>query len=218
MHFMIDYENVTSLGFQGKEYLTEKDYVTIFYSAAVQMIERGIWQGLCASGCTISVCKLVKTGKNGLDFYIASRVGEIIAEGYRDLVVIISKDKGFKAVQDYWRCRGHHCARILLCKDIASGINSSNEKSERYLDSVRNVEKVSIGKEYEKYKKEQELYQKVKEIFKDTSFSDFAEDIGNILNRDLKKKEIYIEFLKTFGAKNGLVIYRTVKEKFGNEW
>ena len=26
-----------------------------------------------------------------------------------------------------------------------------------------------------------------------------------------------VEFLKTFGAKNGLVIYRTVKEKFGNE-
>ena len=53
-------------------------------------------------------CKLVKTGKNGLDFYIATRVDDFYGNGHDDRVTIISKDLGFHAVRDYWDMRLLH--------------------------------------------------------------------------------------------------------------
>lgn len=214
MHFMIDYENVRSSGFCGKEYLDSKDYVTVFYSEAAQSMEKGIWTALCSSECSIDVCKLVKTGKNGLDFYIASRVAEIITDGYEDVIVIVSADKGFKAVQDYWRCRGKHSARIVLSKDILNGINSSKENSMRKKLVTKNFEMISIGKEYAKYNEMCHLRMQLKDIYMDTEYSDIWEEIVAIVETDLTRRDIYLEIIKHFGKRRGLEIYRLLLDNY----
>ena len=77
IHFMIDFENTRSKGLQGAEYLQPDDFVTIFYSQFCMKIERRRFRQLKESGCSFRLCKLQKTGKNALDFYIASHIGEI---------------------------------------------------------------------------------------------------------------------------------------------
>ena len=92
LHFMIDFENVRNNGLAGSEYLSGQDRVTIFYSAGCVQVENGRMEQILGSGCELDLCKLQKQGKNGLDFFIASRIGEIYGSGYAGDVSIISRD------------------------------------------------------------------------------------------------------------------------------
>lgn len=76
MYFLIDFENVKSSGLRGTDYLEEADFLTIFYSDTVHNCERRYLHEIEKSGCEFDICKLKQVGKNGLDFYIASRIGE----------------------------------------------------------------------------------------------------------------------------------------------
>ena len=73
MYFLVDFENVRSNGLRGAEYLNENDYLTLFFSRVAHSCENRYLEEIEQSGCTFDTCKLVKTGKNGLDFYIATR-------------------------------------------------------------------------------------------------------------------------------------------------
>ena len=60
-----------------------------------------IIQEIKESGCEFRVIKLKGTGKNALDFYIAAECG-IISERGESEIAIISNDKGFQAVIDFF--------------------------------------------------------------------------------------------------------------------
>ena len=81
MHFLIDFENTGNNGFTGTEYLDKNDEVTIFYSNMAKNIENGIVKKLNNADCRINTCRLWEQGKNGLDFYIASKTGELFGRG-----------------------------------------------------------------------------------------------------------------------------------------
>lgn len=57
--------------------LNETDFVIIFYSEAKKNMERRFLENNTNSGCAFEICKLRKNGKNAMDFYIASKLGEI---------------------------------------------------------------------------------------------------------------------------------------------
>ena len=114
MLFLIDYENVGNGGMKGCDYLDEQDYLIVFYSDAKNHMEQRTLENITDSGCTFEVCKLCKAGKNALDFYIASKLGELIGGGYGGITVIVSNDGGFQAVRDYWEKRAEHKRRVLL--------------------------------------------------------------------------------------------------------
>lgn len=92
MYFLVDFENVRSSGFRGVDYLERSDYLTIFFSNAAHSCENRYLEDIERSGCHFDICKLKSTGKNGLDFYIASRVGEFYGADHTERVAIISKD------------------------------------------------------------------------------------------------------------------------------
>lgn len=131
MHFMIDYENVRDRGLEGAEYLTAEDSVTIFYSNSCKKVEQGKLQHILDSKCEFNVCCLQNTGKNALDFYIASRIGELYGSGYLGITAIISKDSGFKEVKDYWKTCSDTPKNIILKRNIQESILSSNENTIR---------------------------------------------------------------------------------------
>lgn len=80
-----------------------------------------ILTNVTASGCIFEIYKLNKAGKNALDFYIASRLGELIGEGYKKTVVIVSNDSEFRAVQDYWEKRENTKKKVLYHLFINTG-------------------------------------------------------------------------------------------------
>ena len=152
MLFLIDYENVGNAGMKGCGYLDARDYVIVFYSEARRHMEQRILEQVTASGCAFEICKLCKTGKNALDFYIASRLGELIGGGYDGIGVIVSNDGGFGAVRDYWEKRAAHKRKILLASCVEDGIVSGNENNERTAALRRLRENLSIGEYYSAYK------------------------------------------------------------------
>lgn len=123
MYFLVDFENVKSGGLYGAEYLEAGDYLTIFFSEAAHICERRYLDAIENSGCTFDTCKLKKSGKNGLDFYIATRVGEFYGNGHKEPAAIISKDQGFRAVRDYWDARNKKIILISI-PPLCGGTNS----------------------------------------------------------------------------------------------
>lgn len=210
IHFVIDFENVSSLGLQGSEYLCSDDCVTIFYSAACLKVESGKINQILQSGCNFDICKLQKTGKNALDFYIASRVGEIYGSGYAGNVAIVSKDKGFHAVQEYWR-KASPSRKVILRSDIEQCIVSSGEVSQRSRLIQNKKRLIEIESEYQKYLERQRIQMEVEQLFADTDYITKAEPIIDIIQEKECLKAMYLKTLKRFGKKDGLQIYNKIK-------
>lgn len=89
VYFLVDFENT----------------VILFYSQVCEQIQQGLIRQIMDSACCLEICKLKKQGKNALDFYIATRVGAVFGTGYGGKLAIVSRDQGYAAVRDYWRCR-----------------------------------------------------------------------------------------------------------------
>ena len=212
MYFLIDYENVNEEGFVGVEYLSKKDSICIFYSNDANTIENGTWNTLCDIGCDIDICKLVKARKNGLDFYIACRVGEIISADPSCSVAIISKDKGFLAVVDYWKQQKGVCHSVVIGQDIASGIIASNEKSDRRKQICRSKNRIDIKTAYLANKERLNLKKEIEEVLYGSEYEDRADDVFRIIEKKKSGREKYLGTLKKFGRNDGLRIYQFVKK------
>lgn len=211
IHFMIDFENVRSAGLQGSEYLCMDDSVTIFYSTCCSGIEQDKIRHILESGCELDICKLQNTGKNALDFYIASRIGEIYGGGYEGDVAIVSRDKGFKAVQEYWR-KADSARNVVLKPDMEQCIVSSGENSERSAVIREKRKIVNLEGEFEKYKARKAVQEEIKQLFAD---SKYGTEIGKIIDMVQQKptpKVLYLDTLKRFGRKQGLEIYSKIRD------
>ena len=79
MLFLVDYENVGNTGLRGYHYLDTTDQIVVFYSEAKKHMERRTLDDITGSGCVFEICKLIKSGKNALDFYIVCRLEEVHA-------------------------------------------------------------------------------------------------------------------------------------------
>lgn len=82
MLFLVDYGNIGNMGMKGCHYLNEADRVIIFYSDARRHMERRYLEDIANVGCIFEICKLYKSGKNALDFYITSKLGELFGGGF----------------------------------------------------------------------------------------------------------------------------------------
>lgn len=212
MLFLVDYENVGCSGMRGSEYLDVNDHMILFYSDAKKNIERRYLEAITGSGCTFEICKLCKTGKNALDFYIASRLGELIGEGYDGIAVIISNDNGFKAVRDYWEKCAARKRRVISASNIENGIVSGGEQNERTRELRKRRESLSIGGYYETYREKKRIREVLEELFAGTEYEPMLQEIQNLIEgKEKAARMIYLNSLHLFGRKNGLAIYQKLK-------
>ncbi|MCD7956095.1 MAG: PIN domain-containing protein [Lachnospiraceae bacterium] len=170
IHFLVDYENVGESGLDGLEYLESADTLAIFYSASCDKISRKSIDLIMSSGCNFETYRLKKTGKNALDFYIISRAGELLGSGYPGKLVVISKDKGYCAMRDYWMARGIPSQRILIKHTICEGIIASNECSARRNLAMKESAQVSINTEFAKYQERERLRKQMEIVFSGTEY------------------------------------------------
>lgn len=213
MLFLIDYENVGNAGMKGCNYLDGQDHLIIFYSDAKKNMEQRELENITVSGCTFEICKLCKAGKNALDFYIASRLGELVGAGYEGITAIVSNDSGFQAVREYWEKKAIHTRRVLLSACVEDGIVSGNENNERTKILQRLREKHSIGGYYAAYTERRRIRKALQDLFQDTEYENNIEEIFGMLEGNGKNaKVIYLSSLHLFGRKGGLEIYNRIKK------
>ena len=214
IYFLIDFENVNSEGLQGVEYLLPTDYVEIFYSKDAGKATGYYLQQIKYSNCSFETTKLVRRGKNGLDFYIASRVGELRASGCKDQIAIISKDAGYTAVKDYIDKR-YNTKKIILTSTVRAAILSGVENDARRSFASLNSDTVSIEYFANSLRQERNSNIEVVRILDNTKLLNiqYLDRIQKILNEDNHKVPVYRKLVHEFGQKDGLDIYRRIKDQ-----
>lgn len=211
MYFLIDYENVRNLGMRGTEYLLPTDHVIVFYSADAGSMEQRHLADIQNSGCDFEICKLKTKRKNGLDFYIATRVGELFGSGCGDYIVLISKDEGFQAIREYWASCSPRPRRVTVSESIERGIVSANEPGKRG-ELIRSRAKATdIGNFHAAYTERLKVRKLLEGAFGTTEFAGRIGEIEEILTKGKTPRVIYLDSLRRFGRKNGLEVYQRLK-------
>ena len=212
MLFLVDYENVGNAGMKGSSYLNAKDHIIVFYSETKKNMERRTLERITASECIFEICKLCKTGKNALDFYIASKLGELFGGGQEGIAVIVSNDNGFQAVRDYWEKRAEHRRKVLLSPCVEDGIVCGGENNERTRELKRLRENLTIGGYHAAYLERMRIKTVLQKLFEGTEYENMTEEIRNLIEgKEKTSKTIYLNCLHLFGRNNGLAIYNRVK-------
>lgn len=211
MYFLVDFENVRSGGLRGVDYLDKSDYITIFFSEAAHSCEGRYLEEIEESGCHFDTCKLQNTGKNGLDFYIASRVGEFYGSGHKERVAIISKDQGYKAVRNYWDVRLPSNKKIIISPSVERSLIASNDNSERVKRLKGKLASVDIDVFQAKYEERVKMQQLLQQIFHETEYENKMAEIQDMVETTKSPKIVYLNSLHRFGRNQGLEIYRRIK-------
>lgn len=211
MYFLIDFENVNNAGMRGSEFLLPADHVLVFYSDTTQIMEQRHLINIQNSGCGFEAYKLLRKRKNGLDFYIATKVGELFGANRCQNAVLVSNDSGFQAIRDYWQeCSGTK-NRVAISNSIEHGIITVGETSER-ANRIREYRKtLNISNFYAAYQENQRLQQILRDTFSNTAFADRLNDIEAIVKTGTSPKIIYLDSLRHFGRKDGQEVYRMLK-------
>ena len=212
MHILIDYENVHNAGLEGADYLTKDDYVTVFYSQSCENIQLGHFNALVEKTGHFDAVKLAQVRKNGLDFYIAIRVGEILQKYPGEKILIVSQDQGYYAILDYCTAYGGIAGEIKFAASIEAGIVMLDGETDRR-KRIMNIRKnTSLDTQFAIYQEKKSLYQQIAQLLADTPYADEVDRIFQIIETKDTPKKLYTATLHEFGTKRGLEIYRLIKK------
>lgn len=123
--YMIDYENVKTGGLNGISRLTDADRVIIFYSENANRLTFDLHQRLMASTAQIEYREVSVGGHNALDFQLVTYLGFLIAKEPKGQYLIISNDRGFEYVVNFWRKDGLSIGLLPYLKDPAYALQKA---------------------------------------------------------------------------------------------
>lgn len=109
--YFIDSENVNDNWIENITEFKKSDEIRVFYTEKSTNVS---WENISKiAGGDVSL-NWIKcfTGQNALDFQLVTDLGYSVAKGTRDTFVIISNDKGYDAVVNYWVIKGVDVKRI----------------------------------------------------------------------------------------------------------
>ena len=212
MRFFIDFENVHALGFRGVEFLTPEDEVVLFYSKVCMNLEKGILDKLFDTGCSFRIFKVENGGRNAMDFYITSHISEILGRNYKGHVGIVSHDKGFRAIRDYWLARNPEMK--IVCKpDIGQCIVATNETGDARWQAVhQEYEPLNLEIGYDQFEKRNRLQALLEEILANSDREWHLEKLAKDLVHYQTGRETYLSLMRMYGVLDGLGIYQALKK------
>ncbi len=115
--YMIDYENVKTGGLNGISRLTAEDRVIIFYSENANRLTFDLHRRLMECPAKIEYREVTVGGHNALDFQLVTYLGYLIAQNPTGQYLIISYDRGFEYVVNFWRKDGLCIGLLPYLKD-----------------------------------------------------------------------------------------------------
>lgn len=190
-YFLVDYENVNVAGLEGISNLTENDTVIIFYSINADTLTFEMHIKINESKANFKFQKILLKEKNALDFQLCSYLGFLIRdtmidENTKNNYFIVSNDKGYSILPDYWQNFGVNLQIV----------------SNLFKNEVTNNQPINItinpGDIETELNKILEDKNDVPEMLKLISTAKTRTEVNNI-------------FGKKFGSQKGGEIYRSIK-------
>ena len=214
---LVDYENVsTTDGLKGVEYLNENDTFIIFYSQCCEKIRAEYIDMIEKSKCKFRTYKLARTGKNALDFYIAVECGILGVQGEKQ-ISIISKDKGFGAVTDFFKIQEElEGVAVRMASNVESALvalNALEDESRKKLIKEK-TRTLSIDVELARIKEHRAFVERITKAFEGTEYEKQTEKIIRFIEcRDAKTPRVlYTGSIHEFGREDGSAIYQVLKQ------
>lgn len=141
---MIDFENVKSKGLTGIDLLSNNDKVIILYSENSDTISFDMHKKVLESTADIEYLKVKVGGKNALDFQLSTLLGFLVAKGDNSHIFIISNDKGFDKLHDFWNVnyQSESACIVYRTQTIAKAVQMKNDNVSQNSNEVpiQNVE------------------------------------------------------------------------------
>ena len=127
--YLVDFENVKSKGLVGIDKLGTDDNVIIFYSENSDTISFEMHCLVLKAKANVEYMKVRVGGKNALDFQLSTLLGYIVAKENNSHVFVISGDKGFDKLHDFWentfpdapKCKVYRTANIASALNYIRG-------------------------------------------------------------------------------------------------
>jgi hypothetical protein len=182
--FLIDYENVNVEGFNGLSNCTENDYIKIFYTKGAETLTFGLHRRLSESKSKIEYYKVENGSKNALDFQLSSYLGYLISSNPNEKYYIVSKDKGYEILTNFWQKYKNLNCQISLVSDLSL----KNEQEEK-----------------------NKLKQSIKSALSDTNYNDLVNDIFVLIEKYKTKQGINNALVKAYESKKAGEIYKKIK-------
>ena len=119
-YYLIDYENVRTDGIRDLKGVSEGDAIILFYSEQCKNISLDVIDSIMKLKVQYSSFKAKVGTKNALDFQLAAHLGYLIGQGNNEesKYYIVSNDKGYDCLCDYWKELDAIVERISLSKDV----------------------------------------------------------------------------------------------------
>ncbi len=219
MHFLIDLENVHNEGLKGCRFLKPYDTIEFFYSDSTRKVDSYRLEQIEQSGCDVKFYKLKSQGKNALDFYIVSRLGQLAAADKDEEIAIISQDSGFQSCIEYYDCFSDKTYPVIVAGNMKTAITRTKHPTckERRQELAQSPDLTDLDTFKEIiYQKQTHLEKKVADMVSGTKYASRADDIcGLIDSASTSKRHIYLGALRMFGREDGLGLYHMLqKESF----
>ncbi len=186
MIFYIDFENTGSVGMCGIELLSEDDTAVIFYSESKCRATFSLVRKLLETKAKLEFAEVTITAPNALDFQLSSRLGCDASLHPGEQLMIISEDKGYKAVVLYWEGRN---VRVEQHTSIYSAVRGDeyNESGKRSSADPEQIKDSLV------------------------ICPECADKTVEIINKTSSKEEIYKKLVESFGEDKASYIYNSVK-------
>lgn len=141
MKYLIDYENVHFAGLEGATFLSKEDEVEIFYNENSN-ISKGMVKALKEKCKSVNAHKLIESRPNALDFYIASRIGEMVGDKESGMFCIITKDENMAgSIKDYWN--NGKKAKVTSAVSVIAHLKEEEKRLVGSMNNKNNKVKVS---------------------------------------------------------------------------
>ena len=199
----VDFENVKLKGLEGLDELTEKDTLYLFYSKNAEALTVPIYESIKNSKANIETIECT-TGSNAMDFVISTLLGSHVkTDEEKTKYFIVSKDKGYQAIIDYWK--EYDIKRILNLKQV------NNENLEVIEEIPIKKNKTQTQKKKVTTKAKQPKQQLPKKKHKINVRSRIGMLVKGLKKADMDKMEAVVKN----GSEN--TYSKLLNEKFGNK-
>lgn len=225
--FYIDYENVTSNGFNGCENLTKQDKIIIFAGGGADGIGRDAAKILLYTKAKIEIINVQVGMKDALDFQLVTHISNQCKK--KNVYYILSKDKGYDFAV-YMLNRLGYC-NINRCESVASalhfdiGTSSVSDKSTVTADKEKTDSKPEKAMIKPKAKKEKfidmipfltDIFVVRYTVFKtNEQLMDFSKFVFDTLKICCKSKNMKSEFFRLLRIKyKDMFIHKAFNEAY----
>ncbi len=133
--YFIDSENVNENWIDTISDVKRSDEIKVFYTERSTNASYENISKIAGGDIQLNWIKCF-TGQNALDFQLVTDLGYSVAKGMRDTFVIISNDKGYDAVVNYWVIKGVNVSRV--------GVDMESQRKAKRRTHSKMTEKTTV--------------------------------------------------------------------------